>query len=159
MGVTLSEKAASEVKKIITEQGLPRRSMVLRVGVQGGGCSGFSYSLDFDTADLRDATASSTSTASSSPSRRSSTRISTAPSSTSTTASRSAGSSSTTPTSSSGAAAAARSRSEPRRTECKCKQAPARVSGKIPFLLAGVHLYPWCSRVPIISLWLDSRRL
>jgi iron-sulfur cluster assembly protein len=49
MSVTLSEKAASEVKKIITEQNLPEGT-VLRVGVQGGGCSGFSYSLNFDTA-------------------------------------------------------------------------------------------------------------
>ena len=48
MGVTLSEKAASEVKKIITDQNLPEGT-VLRVGVQGGGCSGFSYSLNFDT--------------------------------------------------------------------------------------------------------------
>ena len=49
MGVTLTEKAATEVKKIITEQNLPEGT-VLRVGVQGGGCSGFSYSLGFDTA-------------------------------------------------------------------------------------------------------------
>jgi iron-sulfur cluster assembly protein len=49
MGVTLSEKAAAEVKKIITEQNLPEET-VLRVGVQGGGCSGFAYSLNFDTA-------------------------------------------------------------------------------------------------------------
>jgi iron-sulfur cluster assembly protein len=48
MGVTLTEKAAGEVKKIITEQNLPEGT-VLRVGVQGGGCSGFSYSLGFDT--------------------------------------------------------------------------------------------------------------
>jgi iron-sulfur cluster assembly protein len=47
MGVTLTEKAATEVKKIITEQNLPEET-VLRVGVQGGGCSGFSYSLGFD---------------------------------------------------------------------------------------------------------------
>ena len=49
MGVTLTEKAAAEVKKIITEQNLPEET-VLRIGVQGGGCSGFSYSLGFDTA-------------------------------------------------------------------------------------------------------------
>jgi iron-sulfur cluster assembly protein len=49
MSVTLTEKAATEVKKIITEQNLPEGT-VLRVGVQGGGCSGFSYSLGFDTA-------------------------------------------------------------------------------------------------------------
>ena len=48
MPLTLSEKAAREVKKIITEQNLPEGT-VLRVGVKGGGCSGFSYSLDFDT--------------------------------------------------------------------------------------------------------------
>ena len=48
MSVTLSEKAAGEVKKIITEQNMPE-GMVLRIGVQGGGCSGFSYSLNFDT--------------------------------------------------------------------------------------------------------------
>jgi iron-sulfur cluster assembly protein len=48
MSVTLTEKAASEVKKIITDQNLPDGT-VLRVGVQGGGCSGFSYSLGFDT--------------------------------------------------------------------------------------------------------------
>ena len=51
MGVTLTEKAASEVKKIITEkERCPKVASVLRVGVQGGGCSGFSYSLGFDTA-------------------------------------------------------------------------------------------------------------
>ncbi len=49
MSVTLTEKAASEVKKIIVDQSLPEET-VLRVGVQGGGCSGFSYSLGFDTA-------------------------------------------------------------------------------------------------------------
>ena len=48
MPVTLSEKAAQEVKKILTEQNLPEGT-VLRIGVKGGGCSGFSYSLDFDT--------------------------------------------------------------------------------------------------------------
>jgi iron-sulfur cluster assembly protein len=49
MGVSLTEKAADEVKKIITEQNLPEGT-VLRVGVKGGGCSGFAYSLNFDTA-------------------------------------------------------------------------------------------------------------
>ncbi|HEX8199617.1 MAG TPA: iron-sulfur cluster assembly accessory protein [Isosphaeraceae bacterium] len=49
MSVTLSEKAAQEVKRIIEEQGTPD-GVVLRIGVQGGGCSGFAYSLNFDTA-------------------------------------------------------------------------------------------------------------
>jgi iron-sulfur cluster assembly protein len=48
MGVTLSEKAATEIKRIMEEQGSPE-GMMIRVGVQGGGCSGFSYSLNFDT--------------------------------------------------------------------------------------------------------------
>jgi iron-sulfur cluster assembly accessory protein len=48
MSVTLTEKAASEVKKIIADQQLAPET-VLRVGVAGGGCSGFSYSLGFDT--------------------------------------------------------------------------------------------------------------
>ena len=49
MSVMLTEKAASEVKKIIIDQKLDQAT-VLRVGVAGGGCSGFQYSLGFDTA-------------------------------------------------------------------------------------------------------------
>jgi len=47
MAVMLSEKAANEVKRIIQEQKLGDET-VLRVGVAGGGCSGFQYSLGFD---------------------------------------------------------------------------------------------------------------
>jgi iron-sulfur cluster assembly protein len=47
MAVLLTEKAAGEVKRIMQEQKL-EEGMVLRVGVAGGGCSGFSYSLGFD---------------------------------------------------------------------------------------------------------------
>lgn len=47
MGVVLSEKAAVEVKRIMQDQKL-EDGMFLRVGVAGGGCSGFSYSLGFD---------------------------------------------------------------------------------------------------------------
>lgn len=47
MAVTLTEKAASEVKKIMADQKLDEGTM-LRVGLTGGGCSGFSYSLGFD---------------------------------------------------------------------------------------------------------------
>jgi iron-sulfur cluster assembly protein len=46
MAILLSEKAAGEIKKIIAEQGLPEAETRLRVGVKGGGCSGFSYMLD-----------------------------------------------------------------------------------------------------------------
>ena len=51
MSVTLTEKAAGEVKRIIEgerqKQQLPEK-VVLRMGVMGGGCSGFSYDLRFD---------------------------------------------------------------------------------------------------------------
>ena len=48
MSVMLTEKAASEVKKIMADQKYEENT-VLRVGVAGGGCSGFQYSLGFDT--------------------------------------------------------------------------------------------------------------
>ena len=47
MAVSLTEKAAIEVKRIIDEQDY-ESDVVLRIGVTGGGCSGFSYALGFD---------------------------------------------------------------------------------------------------------------
>jgi iron-sulfur cluster assembly protein len=47
MSVVLTEKAASEVKRIMSENKF-EAEMVLRVAVNGGGCSGFSYALGFD---------------------------------------------------------------------------------------------------------------
>lgn len=47
MAVALTEKAANEVKRIMQEQKFDADT-VLRVGVAGGGCSGFQYSLGFD---------------------------------------------------------------------------------------------------------------
>ena len=46
MAITLSETAAKEIKSIIEQQQLPAGQTRLRVGVRGGGCSGFSYLLD-----------------------------------------------------------------------------------------------------------------
>ena len=46
MPIMLSETAAKEIKKIIEDQKLPADQTRLRVGVRGGGCSGFSYMLD-----------------------------------------------------------------------------------------------------------------
>ena len=46
MAIELSESAAREIKSIIEQQGLPADQTKLRVGVKGGGCSGFSYMLD-----------------------------------------------------------------------------------------------------------------
>ena len=48
MSVVITEKAASEVKRIIEDQKL-EEGTVLRIGVTGGGCSGFSYALGFDS--------------------------------------------------------------------------------------------------------------
>jgi iron-sulfur cluster assembly protein len=44
--VILSETAAREIKTIIEAQELDADKVRLRVGVKGGGCSGFSYLLD-----------------------------------------------------------------------------------------------------------------
>lgn len=46
MSILLTEKAATEIRKIVKEQGLPEAETRLHVGVKGGGCSGFSYMLD-----------------------------------------------------------------------------------------------------------------
>ena len=46
MSILLTEKAAAEVREIIKGQQLPEATTRLRVGVKGGGCSGFSYMLD-----------------------------------------------------------------------------------------------------------------
>ena len=48
--INLSESALKAVQKFKTEQG--KASTYLRVGVKGGGCSGFSYDVQFvDTVD------------------------------------------------------------------------------------------------------------
>jgi len=47
MAVHLSEAAVKQVKKLIEDQNL--ENVVLRMGVKGGGCSGLSYSLEFDS--------------------------------------------------------------------------------------------------------------
>jgi iron-sulfur cluster assembly protein len=49
MAITLTERAASEVKRVLEEQKF-EPDIMLRVGVVGGGCSGFQYSLGFDKA-------------------------------------------------------------------------------------------------------------
>ena len=45
--ISITDRAAAEVRRIVTEQSLPNGT-ALRVGVKGGGCSGFSYTLGFD---------------------------------------------------------------------------------------------------------------
>lgn len=46
MAIVLSETATREIKSIIKQQSLDEEKIHLRVGVKGGGCSGFSYLLD-----------------------------------------------------------------------------------------------------------------
>lgn len=48
MAVVLTEKAAGEIKRALAEK-QQTESVYLRVGVTGGGCSGFQYSLNFDS--------------------------------------------------------------------------------------------------------------
>ena len=51
MPITVTEKAASEVKRIIQEQqsaGQMPEKIYLRLRVVGGGCSGFQHKLDLD---------------------------------------------------------------------------------------------------------------
>ena len=46
MAIELTERAAQEVKTIFEQNSLPAEKSYLRLGVKGGGCSGFSYALD-----------------------------------------------------------------------------------------------------------------
>jgi iron-sulfur cluster assembly protein len=47
MAITVTEKAAGEVKRIIEEQQF-KDKVYLRMRVVGGGCSGFQHKLDLD---------------------------------------------------------------------------------------------------------------
>jgi len=47
MAVNLTESAIKQVRGLIESQNL--QNVYLRMGVRGGGCSGLSYSLEFDT--------------------------------------------------------------------------------------------------------------
>ena len=45
MAITLSEKAAEKIKGLMVSHKMPETAC-LRVGVRGGGCEGFTYTLD-----------------------------------------------------------------------------------------------------------------
>lgn len=47
VAINLTEKAASEVKRIVSEQD-SKEPLYLRLRVVGGGCSGFQHKLDLD---------------------------------------------------------------------------------------------------------------
>ena len=45
-GVQVTERAAKEIQRVTSEHGLTEAWV--RIGAKGGGCSGFTYVLDFD---------------------------------------------------------------------------------------------------------------
>ena len=49
-GVAVTERAAQEIKRVIEENDFDPDKTWVRIGAKGGGCSGFSYVLDFDQA-------------------------------------------------------------------------------------------------------------
>lgn len=55
MAVTLSERAVKEVKRVLDDQKMNVDGHQLRVAVAGGGCSGFSYKLEFEKREDGDA--------------------------------------------------------------------------------------------------------
>jgi iron-sulfur cluster assembly protein len=46
--ITLTDKGAEKVREFLSTQGAVADTAGLRVGVRGGGCSGFQYALAFD---------------------------------------------------------------------------------------------------------------
>ncbi len=48
--ITITDKAKSQIDNLVREGGMDS-SHFLRVSVEGGGCSGLSYKLDFDTVE------------------------------------------------------------------------------------------------------------
>ena len=47
--ITFTDKGAEKVREFLASQGEAVATAGLRVGVRGGGCSGFQYALAFDT--------------------------------------------------------------------------------------------------------------
>src|SRR5690242_1252739 len=48
-GVKVTDKALAKVRSAIVKEGISPEQGGLRLGVQGGGCSGLSYNIRFDT--------------------------------------------------------------------------------------------------------------
>jgi iron-sulfur cluster assembly protein len=47
--ITITDTALEHLKDVMKEEGIDNSTHFLRVGVKGGGCSGLSYVMDFDT--------------------------------------------------------------------------------------------------------------
>jgi len=51
--IHVSEKAAAKIRELLAREGIPAETGGLRLGVQGGGCSGLSYAMRLE-AQARD---------------------------------------------------------------------------------------------------------
>ena len=51
--ITFTQGAVNEIKRLMSQDGFDSEKF-LRIGVKGGGCSGMSYVLDFDTKTDKD---------------------------------------------------------------------------------------------------------
>ena len=47
--IHVTEKAAAKIRELMGKDGVPAETGGLRVGVQGGGCSGLSYAMRLET--------------------------------------------------------------------------------------------------------------
>jgi len=47
--VHVTEKAAQRIRELLAKEGVPAETGGLRLGVQGGGCSGLSYAMRLET--------------------------------------------------------------------------------------------------------------
>jgi len=45
MAITITEKAKTKIKSLLTQRQTPHH--YLRIGLEGGGCSGFMYKYEF----------------------------------------------------------------------------------------------------------------
>jgi len=48
-GIAVTEKAIAKIRSAMAKEGISPEQGGLRLGVQGGGCSGLSYNIRFDT--------------------------------------------------------------------------------------------------------------
>jgi iron-sulfur cluster assembly protein len=48
-GIQVTEKAVAKIRSAMAKEGISAEEGGLRLGVQGGGCSGLSYNIRFDT--------------------------------------------------------------------------------------------------------------
>jgi iron-sulfur cluster assembly protein len=47
--INITENAAQKIRDLLAKEGVPETSGGLRLGVQGGGCSGLSYAMRLET--------------------------------------------------------------------------------------------------------------